>query len=128
MPKLGAVKLLGLRTVIYPAPDLAEMKRWWTALLGQDPYFDQPFYVGYSVGGYELALDPNASSEIGPVTYWGVEDVDRSVAEAVAAGATLFQDPIDVGGGIRVAAVRTPQGSLLGLIVNPHFDAESSGA
>jgi predicted enzyme related to lactoylglutathione lyase len=118
------VKLLGLRTVIYPVSDLAEAKCWWTALLGQDPYFDQPFYVGYSVGGYELALDPNGGPEAGPVTYWGVEDVDASVAEARAAGATVSQEPTDVGNGIRVAAVRTPHGGTVGLIFNPHFSPE----
>ncbi len=49
---------LGLRTVIYPAPDLAAAKAWYTRLLGVEPYFDEPFYVGFSVAGYELALGP----------------------------------------------------------------------
>ena len=50
--------LLGLRTVIYPAPDLAAAKRWFGAVLGVEPYFDEPFYVGFSVGGYELGSTP----------------------------------------------------------------------
>ena len=37
--------LLGLRTVIYRAPDLARAKAWYSALLGVAPYFDEPFYV-----------------------------------------------------------------------------------
>ena len=53
--------LLGLRTVIYPAPDLAAAKSWYSKFLGQAPYFDQPFYVGFSVGGFELGLLPNAT-------------------------------------------------------------------
>ena len=44
--------LLGLRTAIYRTPDLAEGKRWYTKVLGFAPYFDQPFYVGFNVGGY----------------------------------------------------------------------------
>jgi catechol 2,3-dioxygenase-like lactoylglutathione lyase family enzyme len=48
---------LGLRTVIYPSPDLATARAWYAQVLGQEPYFDQPFYVGFSVGGYELGLD-----------------------------------------------------------------------
>ena len=28
--------------------------------LGFPPYFDQPFYVGFNVGGYELGLSPDA--------------------------------------------------------------------
>jgi len=52
--------LLGLRTAIYRIPDLAEGKRWYTKVLGFAPYFDEPFYVGYNVGGYELGLLPDA--------------------------------------------------------------------
>src|SRR2546430_6775942 len=52
--------VLGLRTAIYPAPDLAAAKRWYTDMLGVAPYFDEPFYVGFSVGGFELGLLPNA--------------------------------------------------------------------
>ena len=43
---------LGLRTIIYPAPDLAASKAWFTQLLGLQPYFDEPFYVGFDVAGY----------------------------------------------------------------------------
>ena len=46
----------GLRTVIYQVTDLAQAKAWYTRVLEQEPYFDQPFYVGYSVGGFELGL------------------------------------------------------------------------
>jgi catechol 2,3-dioxygenase-like lactoylglutathione lyase family enzyme len=35
--------ILGLRTVIYPAPDLAAAKRWYGEVLGATPYFDEPF-------------------------------------------------------------------------------------
>jgi hypothetical protein len=50
------ISLEGLRTVIYPAPDIVVTKQWWSDLLGIVPYFDRPFYVGFDVGGYELAL------------------------------------------------------------------------
>lgn len=49
---------LGLRTIVYPAPDLAASKAWWTEALGIEPYFDEPFYVGFNPGGYELGLNP----------------------------------------------------------------------
>ena len=51
--------ILGLRTVIYPVPDLAAAKAWYSSVLGVAPYFDQPFYVGYNVAGYELGLFPD---------------------------------------------------------------------
>ncbi len=115
------IALEGLRTVIYPAPDLDAAKAWWTELLGRDPYFDQPFYVGYEVGGYELGLLPTADPADGALTYWGVADVASAVAAAVAQGAGEHAPRAEVGGGIVTATVRTPQGTILGLIYNPHF-------
>ncbi len=115
---------LGLRTVIYPAPDLAASRDWFTELLGYPPYFDQPFYVGFQVAGYELALDPNADPAAGPVTYWGVGDAGDALGVLLAAGAAPDSDGVqDVGEGIRVATVREPGGSVLGVIENPHFIA-----
>ena len=51
--------LLGLRTAIYRADDIVRAKAWYTQVVGKAPYFDQPFYVGFNVGGFELGLDPN---------------------------------------------------------------------
>jgi predicted enzyme related to lactoylglutathione lyase len=115
--------LLGLRTVIYPAPDLAGAKAWWTELLGFAPYFDEPFYVGFEVGGYELGLLPNADPADGALTYWGVADVEAAVAAAGARGATVHTPAVEVGEGIVTATVTTPQGSIVGFIYNPHFAA-----
>ncbi|MDQ3148253.1 MAG: VOC family protein [Actinomycetota bacterium] len=115
------VALEGLRTVIYPAPELDAAKRWWADFLGQEPYFDEAFYVGFEVGGYELGLLPSADPAEGALTYWGVDDVPAAVAAALAAGATEHTPAADVGDGIVTATVRTPAGAILGLIHNPHF-------
>ena len=40
-----SIPLEGLRTVIYPAPDLDSAKQWWTTLLGIDPYFESLFVL-----------------------------------------------------------------------------------
>ncbi|MDX6217032.1 MAG: hypothetical protein QOG99_2616, partial [Frankiales bacterium] len=56
-----ALPLLGLRTVIHPVADLTAATAWWTSLLGFGPYFDQPFYVGFEVAGYELGLLPDGN-------------------------------------------------------------------
>ena len=66
---------LGLRTILYKVEDIETAKAWYTSVLGFGPYFDEPFYVGYSVGGFELGLDPDMSGiERGTneVAYWGV--------------------------------------------------------
>lgn len=116
-------ELQGLRTVIYPAPNLAQSKEWWASFLGHEPYFDQPFYVGFNVGGYELGLLPDANTADGAQVYWGVDDVTQAVESAIAAGANLLAPPTDVGEGIITALTRVPDGSIVGFINNPHFSA-----
>jgi predicted enzyme related to lactoylglutathione lyase len=118
--------LLGLRTVIYPAPDLAAAKAWYSKFLGQKPYFDQPFYVGFSVGGFELGLLPNATpGDAGARPLWGVKDIDAAYAKLIGLGAKPLEGVMDVGEGIRVAAVADPFGNRLGIIENPKFDAKA---
>ncbi len=70
----------GLRTVIYHVDKIEEAKKWYSEALGFPLYFDQTFYVGFNVGGFELGLDPNAEAitkgnDI--VVYWGVEDIKK---------------------------------------------------
>lgn len=116
--------ILGLRTVIYAAPDLEKAKKFYSALLGTEPYFDMPFYVGYNVGGFELGLDPNkeGSGEGGSLAYWGVASMTPALEHAKSLGATVSNEPQDVGEGIIVASILDPFGTKLGLIENPHFD------
>jgi len=113
---------LGLRTVTYPCRDLAATKAWFTALLGAAPYFDEPFYVGFNVAGYELGLVPHSDAGGESTTYWGVADADAALERLVAAGGTSHHDVTEVGDGIRVAAIREPGGNIVGIIENPVFD------
>ena len=116
--------ILGLRTVIYPAPDLPAAKAWYTKVLGIGPYFDQPFYVGFAGGGFELGLLPDAQPGMaGARALWGVANADAALARLVELGAVVIEPVSDVGEGIRVAAVKDPFGNRLGIIENPHFDA-----
>ena len=114
---------LGLRTVIYPAPNLAVAKEWYARVLGQAPYFDEPFYVGFSVGGFELGLLPDATpGTSGPQALWGVADIEAAHARLLQLGASALEPVTAVGGGIRVAAVQDPFGNRLGIIDNPDFN------
>lgn len=115
---------LGLRSHILPVDDLDAAKAWWTGVLGVEPYFDEPFYVGYSVGGFELGLHPGGDMERGPGTYWGVANVDDALASLIEAGATLVDEVEEPGDGIRMAMVRDVNGWLIGLIENPVFELE----
>src|SRR5262245_48994648 len=113
----------GLRTVIYPVTDLAKGKAWYSQVLGHGPYFDEPFYVGFSVGGFELGLIPDGVPRTdGALAYWGVPDVMAEVGRLTQLGAVVHEPVKDVGGGIKVAAVKDPFGNLFGVIENPHFN------
>jgi predicted enzyme related to lactoylglutathione lyase len=116
---------LGLRTVVYQVVDLDRAKRWYTEALGKPPYFDQPFYVGFNVGGFELGLHPHdGRSPLGPggaVAYWGVESMAEAWKRLTSLGAEAASPPQDVGEGIQVASVKDPFGNVLGIIENPHF-------
>ena len=115
--------ILGLRSAIYPAPDLAAAKKWYAEVLGLQPYFDQPFYVGFSVGGFELGLVPDAKpSTLGSQPLWGVDNAASEFQRLIALGAKALEPVTDVGGDIKVAAVTDPFGNRFGIIENPQFD------
>lgn len=122
---MSETSFLGLRTVIYPVDDLQAGKEWYSRVLGFPPYFDEPFYVGFNVGGFELGLNPDTSvSKPGagsPLAYWGVEDASHAVARLLDLGAREHLPLQDVGGGIKVASVLDPFGNAFGIIENPHF-------
>jgi predicted enzyme related to lactoylglutathione lyase len=118
----------GLRSLIIHAADLQAAKEWYSKALGVKPYFDDPAYVGFSVGGYELGLDPDPSSAAGTgtsaIAYWGVDDIEAALARLVELGATDRSGVQEVGGDIRMASVADPFGNVFGLIQNPHFKLE----
>jgi predicted enzyme related to lactoylglutathione lyase len=114
--------ILGLRTAIYPVPDISAAKVWYGKVLGVAPYFDQPFYVGFAVGGFEVGLIPDGEPGVqGVRALWGVSNADDELARLVKLGATPLEPVKDVGEGIKVAAVRDPFGNRFGIIENPHF-------
>ena len=115
----------GLRTTIYKVDNILKAKEWYNAVFAATPYFDEPFYVGYNIGGYELGLQPDKNSAdlktANVLTYWGVDNVKATYDELLHSGATPFEEPMDVGDGIIVAAVKDPWGNAVGIIYNPHF-------
>lgn len=121
----------GLGTVIYHVTNLDQAKAWYSAAFEQAPYFDESFYVGFNIAGYELGLDPNPSAGTsgpgGSVAYWRVAEIDAAIRHFVSVGANVVAPVQDVGHGIKVATVADPFGNVIGLIENPHFklpDAE----
>ena len=122
---MGATKFLGLRTTIYKVSDMDAAKKWYTEAFGTEPYFDEPFYIGYNIAGYELGLQPEempaSDKSANVVTYWGVENAEAEYQRFLDLGASGFEEPSNVGGEIVVAAVKDPWGNVIGIIYNPEF-------
>ena len=121
------IKIKGLLTVGYYVDDLDAAKKFYTSVLGFGPYFDEPFYVGFNVGGYELGLNPDLTgivkgNSVG--AYWGVDDIEDAMQKLKDLGAETATEITDVGGGIKVASVKDPSGNIFGIIENPNFKIE----
>lgn len=118
----------GAYTVKYTVPDLAKAKAFYTKATGVAPYFDEPFYVGFNINGYELGLDPDLSvapnGPGGTVAYWGVTEIGAAVSHLTQCGAKIIEEAKEVGEGIKVATFADPWGNLIGIIENPHFGAK----
>ena len=116
---------LGLRTVVYYVSNLEEAKVWYAKAFKTKPYFDEVFYVGFNIGGYELGLLPekeaSANKDQSVVAYWGVEDIHKSYNDLLQSGAKDYEKPENVGGELMVAAVKDPWNNCIGIIYNPEF-------
>ena len=120
-------EFLGLRTCIYKVDELTKAKAWYSKVFNVDPYFDEAYYVGFNIGGFELGLMPSEDSKeqksSNVLTYWGVQDMNASYDRLTELGAEAFEEIMDVGDGVLVATVKDPWGNVLGLIYNPFFKA-----
>lgn len=116
--------LKGLRTIVYHVNDLPKAKQWYKTVFNIEPYFDEPFYVGYNVGGFELGLDPDFSgytSGNSAITYWGVEDIEACFKKFSELGIEIHEAPKNVGGTIWVGSIYDPFKNIIGLIETPAF-------
>ena len=117
--------MIGLRTLIYKVPDMGHAKVWYAQAFGVKPYFDEPFYIGYNIGGFELGIQPREEGDPGPgdnvLGYWGVDNIQQTYDHLIEMGAKMHEPPTNVGGPIMVASVKDPWGNIIGLIYNPTF-------
>ncbi len=115
----------GLRTVIYKVSDIEKAKAWYAKAFKTEAYFDEPFYVGFNIGGYELGLQPDnqpaEAKQESVVAYWAAEDIDKAYRHFTDIGASESEKPFNVGGPIMTATVKDPWGNTIGLIYNPEF-------
>ena len=120
--------ILGLRTISYKVGDIAKAKEWYAKAFQTEPYFDEPFYVGFNIGGYELGLQPDENQPTekaeSVVAFWGVNDIEKEYNRFLELGAVAHENPTNVGGEIVVASFKDPWGNIIGLIYNPEFRIE----
>lgn len=111
-----------IKLIVYPVKDLQSAKAFYSKFLGVGPYADSPYYVGYKLGNLEVGLDPHGSEVI---AYIDVIDITSHLQTLVNAGATVHQEPKDVGGGLLIAQVKDTSGNILGLrqVATPTTDS-----
>src|SRR5438093_13496160 len=110
-----------IKVFIYPIKDIAQAKTLYRKLLGTEPYVDSAYYVGFKIGDQEVGLDPNGHNKgmTGPVGYWEVSDIKKSLQLLLDAGAQMQQEVQDVGGGKLIASVKDADSNIIGLIQSP---------
>ncbi|WP_281989136.1 VOC family protein [Aquimarina aggregata] len=121
--------MLGLRTTIYKVSDLEKAKDWYAKAFDKQPYFDEPFYIGYNIGGFELGLQPRDNDgeqkTEAAISYWGVDNINNTYQKLLDLGASEYEKPTNVGGEIVVASVKCPWNNIIGIIYNPEFKIEN---
>ncbi|HTI26608.1 VOC family protein [Kutzneria chonburiensis] len=108
-----------LQTILFPVKDVEKAKAVYTALLGTAPGVESPYYVGYDIDGQHIGLVPNGSTN-GPACYRHVDDLEKGLAALIEAGASMAQEPKEVGNGRTVASVLDADGNEIGLIQDRH--------
>ena len=111
--------LTGLRTIVYHVANLEVAKMWYSEMFDIKPYFDESFYVGFDINGFELGLDPSTkeySKGNSSITYWKVDNIDQMFEQLIKRKVSIHEEIHGVGGGIRVGSVNDPFGNVIGLI------------
>lgn len=111
--------LRGLTTVSFWTDDLAAAKKWYTKVLGIEPYFERPGYAEFRIGDYhhELGLidssyapDGSATGLAGAIVYWHVDDVTATFKKLLSMGAKSTRHPQSVARGSSLLPWSIPLG------------------
>ncbi len=111
--------LTGLRTIVYHVTNLEVAKMWYAEMFDIKPYFDESFYVGFDINGFELGLDPSGGEYTegnSSITYWKVDDVDASFERLKKKKVIIHEEVHSVVDGIKLGSIKDPFGNVIGLI------------
>jgi predicted enzyme related to lactoylglutathione lyase len=116
--------------------DIGEGERWYSDVLGIEPYFRSEDaglpagHVGFRVGDKQselgvtdrkLAPDGLPAGPAAPIAYWQVDDVAGAFDRLISLGAKPLQPPTELSRGFVIASVVDPFGNVLGLRFDPEF-------
>ncbi|MCE9667860.1 VOC family protein [Myxococcus stipitatus] len=128
--------LRGMSTLNLWADDLRAATRWYSELLGVEPYFSSEAagrgagYVEFRIGDHqhELGIIDRrfapaglTTGRGGAVVYWHVDDVAGTLTRLLALGAELLEGVTERGPGFVTASVIDPFGNVLGIMFNRHY-------
>lgn len=127
--------LRGVATISFWAEDVDASMRWYTELLGIEPYFVRPEsgtpeYIEFRIGDFEHELGiidrkyaPASTSKNsgGVIVYWHVDDIEAVLEKLKATGAKEYEPLVPRGEGFITASVVDPFGNILGIMHNPHY-------
>lgn len=125
--------LRGLATINFYATDHQAAKKWYTELLGIEPYFSVPGLTEFRIGDYQhelgiidstFAPDGATKATAGAIAYWHVDDLKATLDKLISMGATQYQPIIDRSGGkgnFVTASVVDPYGNIFGIMTNVHY-------
>ena len=128
--------LRGFATVSFWTTEMEAAKKWYTELLGLDPYFERPgpdgkpAYMEFRFGDYQHELGIISSNFApeeakpgpgGAVIYFHVDDIEAALKRVVALGAKEYQPLTKREAGFITASVLDPFGNILGIMYNAHY-------
>jgi predicted enzyme related to lactoylglutathione lyase len=129
--------LRGLTSIQLFVDDVPKAERWYTEVLGIEPYFRSedaglpPGHVGFRVGPYRselgvtdrrLAPEGLGTGPGGTVTYWQVDNVADAFDRLTSMGAKPLQPPTELSRGFVIGSVVDPFGNVIGLRFDPSFE------
>ncbi len=107
---------MAFSTIAIPSKNVEAAKAFYEVYVGAAPVMNETYYVGFQIGDIHLGLIPNLKpSSEGIQVYWDTPDIKDHLERLVAAGGSVVQEPNDVGGGMLVATIADPNGSVVGL-------------
>lgn len=125
--------LRGLATINFYATNHEAAKKWYSELLGVEPYFNLQGYSEFRIGDYQhelgvidgkFAPEGATKAPAGAIAYWHVDDLQATLDKLISMGAKQYQPITDRSGGkgdFVTASVVDPFGNILGIMTNKHY-------